>query len=472
MTDNAKKVIIDWLDANHAGFDELALQHWKNPEIAFEEIEAVKLQMEFMEKQGFKIIQKEGLPTAFMAEWGEGSPVIGLLGEYDALGGLSQDTVATKKPYKEGAPGHGCGHNVLGVGALMAACAAKEALKAAGLKGTIRYYGCPAEEQLTGKGKMAKLGYFDGTEVALAWHPHDITTVAACTMTAVYTARFQFTGRSAHAGAYPEMGRSALDAVELMNVGANYLREHMLDQDRLHYTITNGGQAPNIVPPEAEVWYFIRAPHEVELASLWQRLVKVAKGAAMMTETEVKVLPIGGCYNTLPSLSLNRILEDNLMNFAGVPGFDEKDMAFAREIRATLPENQITAAMKRPVPPEGDNSIMLSNPIPTHDQGTFMMGSSDVGDVANMMPTSMLWGATWPVGVLQHSWQASGCAGTALATKGMRQSAKAMAGAMFDLAKDKALLEETQAEFKKIRAGKVYKPIDDVLGVEGINELT
>ncbi|MDL2314366.1 amidohydrolase, partial [Desulfovibrio sp. OttesenSCG-928-C14] len=421
MSMQQKQIILDWIAKNHEPFDDLALEIWKNPEIAFEEKEAVRLQMEFMQARGFKVSQIEGMPTAFVAEWGQGGPVIGLLGEYDALGGLSQHVSPSKTPIKEGAPGHGCGHNLLGVGCMLAACAARQALEAAGLPGVIRYYGCPAEEQLVGKSVMARLGYFDGTDLSLAWHPSDHSYVQGSTMTALFSAKFQFTGRSSHAGAAPEAGRSALDAVELMNVGANYLREHMLDQNRLHYVITNGGTAPNIVPAEAEVWYFARAPHAAELLSLWGRLLNVAKGAALMTETQVSHKILGGCYNTLPNRILDKILENNLLSFAPPASYDEKDLAFAREIQSSVPEAQVQSARAKPLNPDPDNAVMAGKAVPTFDRGQIMMGSSDVGDVCNIMPTSSVWGATWPVGVPHHSWQAVACAGSPLGLKGARQ---------------------------------------------------
>ncbi|MDL2272416.1 amidohydrolase [Desulfovibrio sp. OttesenSCG-928-I05] len=459
----SKQSILDWIDANHGAFDELALTHWNNPEIAFEEKESARLQMEFMKARGFTISQKEGMPTAFMAEWGSGSPVIGILGEYDALAGLSQKVSAVKEPVSEGAAGHACGHNLLGVSGMLAACAAKAAFETEGKQGTIRYYGCPAEEQLTGKAVMAKLGYFDGTDLSLTWHPGDFSFATACTMTALFSAKFKFTGRAAHAGASPEAGRSALDAVEIMNIGANYLREHMVDQNRLHYVITNGGMAPNIVPAEAEVWYFARAPHSEELRSLWQRLNKVAKGAATMTETEVTAELLGGCYNTLPNKVLNGVLEENLINFAGPIPYDDKDMVFAREIQATLPEAQVTAALSKPVTIDEKDRVLAATPLPCWDEGRFMMGSSDVGDVANMMPTSFIWGATWPVGVAHHSWQAVACAGSPIGLKGQTQAAKAMAGAMYDLAEDASLVEAAKKEFTTRRGGKAYCPIEQLL---------
>lgn len=458
-----KKSVAEWIANNKKPFEELALALWNNPEIAWEEREAARLQMKFLEKRGFRVTQKGDLPTAFMAETGQGGPVVGLLGEYDALAGLSQRVSAKPDPVVAGAPGHGCGHNLLGVGTMLAACAVGEALAAAGLPGRVRYYGCPAEEQLTGKGKMAQCGYFEGTDVSLAWHPGDHSSVSDATMTALVSAKFAFKGRSAHAGASPEAGRSALDALELMNVGANYLREHMVGQDRLHYVTTNGGLAPNIVPSSAEVWYYARAPHDGELAALWRRLVKVAKGAAMMTETEVGFQIIGGCYNTLANPTLSALLDDNLRSFAGAIEVDAEERAFARELQATLPEGQVEASLAAMPPLANGETVLATEPMPCFDKGRFIMASSDVGDVANLMPTSFLLATTWPVGVPAHSWQSTACAGSTLGLKGAIQAGTTLAGTVCDLAADPALVEKAKAEFANQRKGKRYVPIEELL---------
>lgn len=460
-----KKAILAWIDANRAPFEALALEIWGSPELAYQEREAARLQMEFLRQRGFAVTQKGDMPTAFMAEWGKGGPVVGILGEYDALAGMSQTVSAVPEAAVPKAPGHGCGHNLLGVGGLMAACAVKEVFAAQGIAGTVRYYGCPAEEVLTGKGDMAKAGYFSGTDVALSWHPADCSSVTAATMTAMVSAKFRFHGVSAHAGAAPEAGRSALDAVELMNVGANYMREHMVAQDRLHYVITQGGLAPNIVPPEAEVWYFARAPHDGELASLWRRLVKVAKGAALMTETEVGYEILGGCYNTLPNRVLNAVLEDNLCAFAGPVAYTEEETRFAREIQESLPAGQRDAALSRM--PEGSGTLLNETPLPCFDAGKCVMGSTDVGDVANLMPTSMVWAATWPLGVPHHSWQAVACAGCSLGLKGMALAAKTLAGAVYDLARNPDLVQRAKEEFDAGRRGRAYRPIGELLGAAG-----
>lgn len=458
-----KTMILNWIDKNKGPFEQLALEIWAKPEIAYEEAEAVRLQMAFMKERGFTVTQKAGLPTAFVAEWGNGGPVLGILGEYDALAGLSQTVSPQIEPVQKGAAGHGCGHNLLGVGGLLAACAVKEVFTSQNIKGTVRYFGCPAEEQLTGKGKMAQLGYFEGTDISLAWHPGDYSSVTDATLTALASAKFRFKGRSSHAGGAPEAGRSALDAVELMNVGANYLREHMLDQDRLHYTITNGGLAPNIVPADAEVWYFLRSPHDAELAELWKRLLKVAKGAAMMTETEVTYELLGGCYNTLPNQVLNKVLEENLISFAGPLQFDSKESEFAKEIQASVSRPLVDASYRRLASRKTGEDVLAATPLPCFDHGGMIMGSTDVGDVANLMPTSLFWAMTYPIGVPAHTWQSTACSGSSLGLKGTIQAAKTLAGAIYDLTLNADLIREAKEEFTARRAGKSYKPIEELL---------
>ena len=462
-----KRAILDWVAANAAPFEELALDIWKHPELAYEEHHAAKAQMDFLKARGFTVTQREPekLPTAFMAEWGEGGPVIGTLGEFDALAGMSQAVSAKQEPMTPGGPGHACGHNLIGAGTIFAVCAAKEVFEAQGIKAKVRYYGCPAEEVLTGKGKMAALGYFieDGTDVCVSWHPGDYSSLMGATMTAMASAKFRFKGVAAHAGNAPEAGRSALDAVELMNVGANYLREHMVAQDRLHYAITDGGQAPNIVPARAEVWYFARAPHDAELRSLWGRLVNVARGAALMTGTEMEYELLGGCYNTLLNKALNAVMEENLCSFVPPMKFSSEEMSFAREIQDALPPGQLDATLRRLPQLQGDDRVLASTPLPCFDEGQFIMGSSDVGDVANIMPVATAWLASWPVGVPHHSWQAAACTGSPIGLKSLSLSANTLACTIFDLALNPEVIAKAKEEFKERRAGRNYQPIAELL---------
>lgn len=281
-----KRDIINWLETNHKRFTSLSDNIWANPENAFREFYASRLQADFLEAEGFAISRDlAGMNTAFLAEWGTGHPIIGFAGEYDALPGLSQSKQAQPEPLVEGGLGHGCGHNLLGTGCLAAAVAVKHWLETTGTPGTVRYYGCPAEETGGGKAFMARDGLFDDLDAAFNFHPFVANVASKGSMLGVTELKFRFHGVSAHAAAAPEEGRSALDAVELMNVGVNYLREHMPQSARVHYVITHGGEAPNIVPHEAEVWYFVRAPLPDQVEDVTERVRRIAEGAALMTDT-------------------------------------------------------------------------------------------------------------------------------------------------------------------------------------------
>ncbi|MEM7336596.1 MAG: amidohydrolase, partial [Chloroflexota bacterium] len=287
-----KQDVVNWLEQNKAQFIQMADEIWANPEVKWEEFKASKLQADYLEEAGFSVAWGSGgISTAFIAEWSNGDgPIVGFAGEYDALPGLSQKLEPTAVPVNEGGHGHGCGHNLLGTGCLAAAVAAKNWLQATGTKGTIRYYGCPAEEGGSGKVFMARDGAFDDLDAAFNFHPGYTNSASKGSCVSVNKLRFRFHGRTAHAGVSPHMGRSALDAVELMNVGVNYLREHVRDEVRLHYVITDGGLAPNIVPDRAEVYYYIRAHKPKDVNEVTERVKKVAHGAAMMTETEVEII--------------------------------------------------------------------------------------------------------------------------------------------------------------------------------------
>ena len=258
------------------------------------------------------------IPTAFVAEWGSGTPVIGILGEYDALPGLSQKVSTVREPVVDGGPGHGCGHNLLGVAGFGAALAAKASMESSGLKGTIRYFGCPAEETLMGKVFMARDGVFDGLDVALTWHPMYANTVWAAASTALNSFKLSFHGRSAHAAGAPEAGRSALDAVVLTEVGVNFLREHMSSEYRIHCVITHGGEAPNIVPAFAQSWYYVRAPSRSQVEEMYQRVLNVARGAALMTDTTLEVELVAACHDLLSNETVEKVLLTN-MRKVGAP---------------------------------------------------------------------------------------------------------------------------------------------------------
>ena len=302
-----KEVALNYLNEKRDELIKVSKEIWANPELGHKEHFASKRIAEILESEGFDVeLGYVNIPTAIKATYGSGSPVIGLLGEYDALPGLSQKVSTTEEPIIQGAPGHGCGHNLLGVCKLAAAIAIKEGIKQGDLKGTIVFYGCPAEEQLTGKPFMARGGAFRDIDMAISWHPASYNIASYASKTALNSAKFHFKGKTAHAALDPQNGRSALSAVELMNVGANYLREHVTDDVRIHYVITDGGGAPNVVPDKATVFYFVRALTREAVVDTYNRLVKIAEGAAMMTETQLEVELLGGCYNYL----VNKVLVD------------------------------------------------------------------------------------------------------------------------------------------------------------------
>jgi len=308
-----KAYLFDLIDENQQELKEMAFEIWSNPELAFNEYKASKLQKDYLREQGFKIIDVPNVPTAFIAEFGEGKPVLGILGEYDALPGLSQKISAEREEMEGTSNGHGCGHNLLGTGGVGAITALKKVMEKENFKGTIRYYGCPAEETLAGKVFMAKEGVFDDLDSCISWHPASMNVVWGCRFLAVNSMKFRFKGIPAHAALVPHAGRSALDAVELMNVGANYLREHVIDKARIHYVITNGGMAPNVVPEDAEVWYYVRAPRRKDVIEISDRLYKIAEGAALMTETTMKYELVAGCYDVVPNRVLSDIMHKNML---------------------------------------------------------------------------------------------------------------------------------------------------------------
>jgi len=457
-----KKQAAAWVEDNANILTDIARQIWENPEEVMKETFACKLQKDYLKKQGFEIRVNEKVPTAFIASYGEGKPVIGLLGEYDALKNLSQDVCVQRKPLKEGAPGHGCGHNLLGTGCLGAAAAVKELIEKGELKGTIRYYGCPAEEVLYGKTLMAKEGMFDDLDASLAWHPSPMTMPWAGSLLSLYSAIFTFSGKSAHAGAAPHMGRSALDAVELMNTGANYMREHIEEQNRVHYIITNGGVEPNTVPAEASVWYNVRAPKKETAKETFKWLTQIAEGAAMMTQTtlaDVKV--IAGCYEVLPNQTLVNLLHDNMKELGG-PKFTDEDRAFAKEMSSSFDRAQKERALTGNfMPGKFIDNYLHEGVEPSHDFGKSLKASTDLGDVSWIAPTAMFGVATYPIGVVAHTWQAVASAGSGVGYSAMHYAAKVLATSLVDLYANPDILSKAKAEFKLSTNGHKYIPVFD-----------
>ncbi|WP_177176658.1 M20 family metallopeptidase [Faunimonas pinastri] len=456
--------IWDLVEAKREQFFELSDRVWDTPELNYQEKRSMAEHRSMLEREGFRITEGlAGLPTAIMGEAGDEGPVIAILGEYDALPGLSQEAgVAEHRPVEDGGNGHGCGHNLLGAGSLMAATAVKDFLAAHGIKGRVRYYGCPAEEGGSAKGFMVRDGVFDDVDVAISWHPAPFAGVNNPISLACNELSFHFTGRSAHAAASPHLGRSALDAVELMNVGVNYMREHMPSTARVHYAVTDtGGSAPNVVQAKATVRYLIRARDLTDLHALLARVRKIADGAALMTETSVEVKVLSGDANLVGNTPLESLMHGNLERL-GPPAFDEKDRAFAEEIQKTLRWDDIKASFDRfGLKPRKD--VPLCDVIfpPESGDGT-LVGSTDVGSVSWVVPTVQMRGATYAVGTPGHSWQLVAQGKLPAAHKGMEHAAKVMAATALDLIADPALIEAAKADFRDRLAGSPFvNPIPD-----------
>ncbi|MCC6703816.1 MAG: amidohydrolase [Thermomicrobiales bacterium] len=449
----------EWLDERQNRFIAISDEIWANPELALAEFKACQLQADSLAEDGFTITRNVGgLPTAFMAEYtqGEGGPKIGFPGEYDALPGLSQKKVAVQDPLVADGPGHGCGHNMLGTASLAAAVTIKAWLQHTGKAGTVRYYGCPAEETGEGKGFMARAGAFDDLDAALTWHPGAVNTASAGSSLAVNNIKYRFKGRTAHAAANPETGRSALDAVELMSVGVNYLREHMPDAARIHYVITNGGGAPNVVPDEAEVWYFIRSPERYQVDELTVRVRNIAEGAALMTETKLTEVFLAGSYNMLS----NQVLAERMqavIDELGPIEFDAAELEYAKQVAAAFPESLRVGMMKAfKLPVDLIDAGLPDRTYPISDRGETMPGSTDVSDVSWNTPTAQFTTTTFPLATPGHSWANTSTGGMSIGHKGMIHAAKVLSIVASDLIEQPDLLAAARAEFEESTRGRPY----------------
>jgi len=422
----------------------LSDQVWRFAETALREVRSAQALADYAEKQGFAVERGvAGLPTAFVASYGEGRPIIGVLGEYDALPGLSQKAQAAKEALEAGAPGHGCGHNLLGAAALSAALAIKDLMAAGKLKGTIRFYGTPAEEAVGGKVYMARAGLFNDLDVCLSWHPGDKTQVAVDSSQAIVEFIVEFSGRTAHAAADPWNGRSAVAAMELFMTGLNRMREFVKPSVRMHYSILNGGDVPNVVPAYAKLWCWLRDSKGAGVERLLARARKIAEGAAMMAEVESKITVQGGSWETLVNLTGAKVMFANLERLGPI-AFTPEEQEFAKEIqRATGVE------------PKGLDGSVRPWAAPKPDPEG---GSTDVGDVSWFVPMLGLSATTAPVEAPWHAWPTVACAGMSIGHKGLIYAAKAMATTMVDLYEDPKTVQAIQAEFKEKTKGVVYKP--------------
>ncbi|GGD42325.1 amidohydrolase [Muriicola marianensis] len=433
--EDSKKVLSD-LEARAPQYGKIANEIWNLAEMGYQEEQSAALLQKTLSGEGFRI-QKgvAGIPTAFIAEYGSGTPVIAILGEYDALPGLSQEAVPMQKSAGKAA-GHACGHHLFGTASTAAAIAVKNWMQQNKIPGTIRFYGCPAEEGGSGKVYMVREGLFDDVDVALHWHPGASNAASAGAALANKSAKFRFYGISAHAAGAPDKGRSSLDGVEAMNMMVNMMREHIPQEARIHYVITDGGKAPNVVPNFAEVYYYARHYSRDVVIEIFDRIVKAAEGAALGTGTTMDYEMIGGTHELLPNLTLQEVMYENLTEVGGIT-YTAEEKAFGEKIAKSLGMDSLDEATARNIQP--------------YETTARASGSTDVGDVSFAVPTVGLRAATWVPGTPAHSWQAVAAGGTSIGAKGMMVAAKALALTAMDLYKDPELVKKAKQEFVERR---------------------
>ena len=441
MPDRDKQTVLADLDKRFPEYAGISKQIWNYAELGYQEEQSSALLEEQLHREGFDVkTGVAGIPTAFVATYGSGKPVIGILGEYDALPGLATEAKPDFTPIAGQKGGHGCGHNLFGTASVAAAVEVKDWLKSSGHSGTIKMYGCPAEEGGAGKVYMVREGLFNDVDVVLHWHPGSQNAADAGTSLANKNAKFRFKGIAAHAAASPERGRSALDGVEAMDYMVNMMREHVPQDTRIHYVITKGGDAPNVVPAFAEVYYYARHKDRDILQSVWKRIESAAEGAAKGTGTQVTWEVLGGVYNLLPNVTLAEVMHQNLKTVGGI-NYTPEETAFAQKISETFGDGQ-----KVPI----TNAAEVKDFRDASESAT-SGGSTDVGDVSWAVPTVGLQTATWVPGSSAHSWQSTAASGMSIGQKGMLVAAKTLALTALDLFKSNALIEKATAEWQQKR---------------------
>ena len=444
---STKDMLADFIDENRDSYEAVAQEIWELAEVGYMENESSEMLQGLLRSAGFEVTSGvAGIPTAFVASYGGGGPIIGIMGEYDALPGITQSRSAGRDPILGKIAGHACGHHLFGTGSVAAAVAVKDWLEQTGAPGTIRVYGTPAEEGGAGKVYMVRGGLMDDVDVMLHWHAGSQNEANAESSLANKSGKFRFYGQSAHAASAPWRGRSALDGVEAMHSMVNMMREHVTPASRIHYVVTAGGSAPNVIPDFAESYIYVRHPDPNEVRRMFDWVTEIAAGAAMGTETRVEHEVIHGIYNVLPNEALGRVMHANLTAVGGVE-YTEEEHQYAETIQTSFLEG---------APPI--ERAMVIEPFEVVEVGTG--GSTDVGDVSWTVPTAGLSTATWVPGTSAHSWQAVAAGGTDIGNKGMINAAKALAFTMYDLFTEPNLIEAAQEEFFRRRGPDyVYEPL-------------
>ena len=459
-----RKFLSEYIESRSTDYTHISDEIWGFAEPRFREHKSSEIQQDYMKKQGFKVVSDlAGQETAFIAEYGNGKPIIAFLGEFDSLSGLSQEAdVDNHAPIEAGGEGHGCGHQLLGTAALAATVALKELMIQNNLGGTIRYYGCPAEENAGGKGYLVRDGFFNDCDLALTWHPSTVNKVTGHGSLANFRVFFDFHGTSSHAAGAPHLGRSALDAVELMNVGVNYMREHMIPDAKVHYAVTDtGGTAPNVVQSYAQVLYAVRAPKVVLVKELFERVCDIARGAALMTQTKVDIRQVAAYSDYIGNDSIAEKLDVNLDYFLPLD-YSKDELEYANKFK-----NVITDLDKANIKPFAEYIVgkqkakeIINEPIfnfkapynPIAKSG----GSTDVGDVSWVVPTGQFNTATWAAGTAGHSWQAVAQGKSTIAHKGMLLAAKVLACTGYEYLVNTELVEEAKKAWLEMLDGEVY----------------
>lgn len=450
MLKEAESMIQKWFDGAQENIIKISEDIWHFAEVKFEEVKSSQLLMDTLSKAGFKITAGVAqMPTAFVAEWSNGAgPVIGVIGEYDALPGVGCEIADTYKP--TGTSGHGCGHNLIGTASMSAVLAAQHIMKQTGVTGTLKFFGCPAEEGGGAKVFMVRDGVFDGLDAAIGWHPANATNTTMASPLAIYSVRFTFHGISSHAGTTPYLGRSALDAAILMDVGVNYLREHVPSDVRIHSVITNGGTIPNIVPDKAEIWYYLRAPRRTDVDQILERVKKIAHGMAMATETTVEVhLGTGSSSNGLANKALSKAAFANLKTIGG-PQFTKEEWAFAANLNREVSlqdKLQSMRGMYRITDTKVASLDLYEGVADDMLEGVSAPYSGDTSDVSWQVPYCQYSVACQTVGTGNHSWQQVVCSGMGIGQKGMIVAGKAMALSVYNFLVDKDLMKAAKEEF-------------------------
>jgi aminobenzoyl-glutamate utilization protein B len=456
----SKDIALKWIEDNKQKIIEMSDEVWAYAEPGLLEFKTAELMADYIESQGFKVERGvAGMPSAFVATWGSGKPVLGVLGELDALAGISNKAVPYKDPVVEGGSGHGCGHNIHGVGGMAAAIAIKVTMETKNIPGTVKFYGCPAEETLVGKVFMVRDGLFDGVDAVLSHHPGQLNTAGTGSSNAMNSFKVHFYGRTAHSAGDPENGISALDAVELMSNGVNFMREHVIEKARIHYIHEDCGAQPNVVPAYARTWYYVRAPERDQVEYIYNWVMDIIDGANKMARTTHKIEFLTGCYNKLPSTSLSKLVVKNMREI-GAPKHDAKDIEFAKKMNESINKVSKANGLRKYGVPDAEELVDAYFAEKVYDDftaGKTGGGSTDVSDVSWVTPTMEFSTACNMLGTPGHSWQFVAQSGSSIGHKGLIFATQVIATSGIEILTDAALLKSIRDEYTKRLAGRKYK---------------